>query len=121
MRRNNIRKQNRAARRSQTESKKNLSSNGFCTRNNSSQIRKMDLKKLVRVELIGLNVKVIGKNIHGKIIDETKNSILIETQEGKRKMILKNNGKFEFSFPDKKIVVNGKKLIFRPEERIKKR
>lgn len=81
----------------------------------------MDLKKLVRSEFIGLNIKVVGKNIQGRIIDETKNSILIETQKGNRKMILKNNNEFEFVFSDKKIVVDGKKLAFRPEERIKKR
>ncbi len=58
----------------------------------------MDLEKLARSELIGLNVKVVGKKINGRIIDETKNSILIETQKGNRKMILKNNNKFEFFF-----------------------
>lgn len=81
----------------------------------------MDLKKLVRSEFIGLNVKVIGKNVYGKIMDETKNSILIETREGNRKMFLKNGNEFEFIFSGKKIVVSGKELALRPEERIKKK
>ena len=81
----------------------------------------MNLKRLVRSEFIGLNVKVVGKNVYGKIRDETKNSILIETKEGNKKMFLKNGNEFEFVFSDKKIVVSGKELAFRPEERIKKK
>lgn len=81
----------------------------------------MNVEKLVRDELIGLNVNVVGKNISGKIIDETKNSILVETQKGNKKMVLKNNNKFEFAFLDKKIVVDGKQLAFRPEDRIKRK
>ena len=79
----------------------------------------MDAEKLARSELIGLNVNVVGKNISGKIIDETKNSILIETKNG-RKMVIKQNNGFEFIFLDKKIVVDGKQLASRAEERIKR-
>lgn len=79
----------------------------------------MNIEKIVRGELIGLNVNAIGENISGKIIDETKNSILIETKKG-RKMIMKNNNKFEFILLDKRIVIDGKQLALRPEERIKR-
>ena len=80
----------------------------------------MNVEKLVRGELIGLNVNVIGKNITGKIVDETKNSILIETKKG-RKMVMKINNDFEFVFSDKKISVNGKQLASRPEDRVKRK
>ena len=80
----------------------------------------MNVEKLVRSELIGLNVNVIGKNIAGKIIDETKNGILIETKKG-RKMVIKINNDFEFVFSDKRISVNGKQLASRPEDRVKRK
>jgi ribonuclease P protein subunit POP4 len=49
----------------------------------------MNIKDIVKIELIGLNVKIIdAKNksligITGKIIDETKNLLFIETQHKK--------------------------------------
>lgn len=76
------------------------------------------LKELLRKELIGMNVKVIGKSIQGKIIDETKNMIIIKTKEGVKKIIKKNN-KMEFTINKENVVVKGDKLIARPEERIK--
>jgi len=79
----------------------------------------MDSEKLVRGELIGLGVNVAGKNINGKIIDETKNSILIESKNG-RKMIMKKNNQLEFILLDERIIIDGKQLVLRPEERIKK-
>ncbi len=74
---------------------------------------------MVRGELIGLGVNVAGKNINGKIIDETKNSILIESKNG-RKMIMKKNNQLEFILLDERIIIDGKQLVLRPEERIKK-
>lgn len=76
------------------------------------------LKELLKKELIGMNVKVIGKNVGGKIIDETKNMFTIKTKEGIKKIIKKNN-KMEFIIDDRKIIVEGNKLVARPEERIK--
>jgi ribonuclease P protein subunit POP4 len=85
----------------------------------------MDEIILSRDELIGLHVKIInckdpnwiGKS--GKIIDETKNTFLIETDE-KNKKIAKNIASFEFEYNGKKITINGSKITFRPEDRIKK-
>ena len=76
------------------------------------------LNELLKGELIGMNAKVIGKNIQGKIIDETKNMLVVKTEEGIKKVI-KKNSKMEFTIKNEKIVVEGNKLVARPEERIK--
>ena len=85
----------------------------------------MNEKTLARDELIGLHIKItdckdpswIGKS--GKIIDETKNTFLIEIDD-KKKKIAKKIASFEFDYKGKKIKINGSKIAFRPEERIKK-
>ncbi|MEM5797691.1 MAG: ribonuclease P protein component 1 [Candidatus Aenigmatarchaeota archaeon] len=82
---------------------------------------------LVRHELIGLKVKVekstdpSQKGIHGTVIDETYNTLKIETKD-KEKTVIKGNCVFVFTLPDKtKVQVDGKLLISRPEDRIKKK
>ena len=83
---------------------------------------------LVRHELASLPVKVIKsadptqKGLSGKVIDETYSTIKIETKDGKEKTVIKGNCVFVFTIPDKtKIQVDGKLLISRPEDRIKKK
>jgi len=83
---------------------------------------------LVRHELASLPVKVIKsadptqKGLSGKVIDETYNTIKIETKDGKEKTVIKGNCVFVFTIPDKtKVEVDGKLLISRPEDRIKKK
>ena len=85
----------------------------------------MDEKTLAREELIGLLVKIkeckdpvwIGKS--GLVIDETKNTFLIEIKNEK-KMITKKAATFEFDYGGKKITLDGSKIAYRPEDRIKK-
>lgn len=74
------------------------------------------LEKLIKGELIGLNVKIIGKNIQGKITDETKNMLTIHTKKGYKKIIKKNS---TIEFENEKITIEGNMLVARPEERIK--
>ena len=80
---------------------------------------------LSREELIGLKVKIIEctdpnwVGQRGLIIDETKNTFHIEI-ENKKKIIVKKTAKFEFIINDEKIIINGEKIVFRPEDRIKK-
>ena len=80
---------------------------------------------LARDEFIGLNVKIVESkdpsltDITGVIIDETKNTFLIEN-ENKQIMIGKKGVKLEFKIDGKKILIDGSKIIFRPENRIKK-
>jgi len=85
----------------------------------------MEEKKLVRDELIGHKVTIKDcsdpkwKDVTGTIIDETKNMFLIEVDE-KQKKIAKKIAKFQFQVDGKKIVIDGSKILYRPENRIKK-
>lgn len=86
----------------------------------------MNIKDIVKIELIGLNVEIIdAKNksligIKGKIIDETKNIIFVETKDKGIKKIIKNQVKILIEYQNKKYQINGEILASRPEERIKK-
>jgi len=84
-------------------------------------------QNLVRHELIGLKVEVKKStcsdiaNLKGTVIDETYNILKIETKKGE-KSIPKSICTFIFYLPNKKRVeVDGKLLIGRPEDRIKKK
>ncbi|MBL7054842.1 ribonuclease P protein subunit [Candidatus Woesearchaeota archaeon] len=76
------------------------------------------LEGLLKKELIGMHVEVVGKNVQGKIIDETKNMLTIKTKKGIKKIIKKNN-KMEFTIENERIAVEGDRLVARPEDRIK--
>ena len=85
----------------------------------------MDKDMIIKDELIGRYVTIkectdpTWINQYGKIIDETKNTFLIKIgNENKR--IAKNTAKFEFESERKKTIVDGKRLLFRPEDRVKK-
>ena len=81
---------------------------------------------VVRHELIGLHTKVVKSknkanlNIEGKLVDETYKALVIE-QKNKEKVILKDAVVVQLVLPDKKKVeVDGKLLVARPWDRIKK-
>lgn len=76
------------------------------------------LEGLLKKELIGMHVEVVGKNVQGKIIDETKNMLTIKTKKGIKK-IIKKNSKMEFTIENERIAVEGDRLVARPEDRIK--
>ncbi|MFN3527826.1 MAG: ribonuclease P protein component 1 [Candidatus Altarchaeaceae archaeon] len=82
---------------------------------------------ILRHEIIGLYVKVVkasclGYLKSGKIIDETKNMIVIETDEKEIKKLPKRDIVLQMTLDDSSIVeISGKLLIGRPEERIKKK
>jgi ribonuclease P protein subunit POP4 len=73
----------------------------------------------IPVEIIkSASRKLIG--LRGKIVDETKNLLVLETEKG-IKRIQKNGNTFLFGLESgEKIEVDGKKIMFRPEERPKK-
>jgi ribonuclease P protein subunit POP4 len=81
-------------------------------------------KNILIHELIGLDCKIscsTDKNkekIKGKIIDETKNTIKIKTIKG-RKILPKKEIEIELKLNEKKIKIQGKKIIGRSEDRIK--
>ncbi len=76
-------------------------------------------------ELIGLKAKIVESTdagrigVLGKIVDETMNTLALETRTGE-KTFPKKEIVFRLWLPNKKIVlVDGKKIIFRPEDRVK--
>ncbi|MDL2246194.1 ribonuclease P protein subunit [Methanobrevibacter sp. OttesenSCG-928-K11] len=88
-------------------------------------------KNIVHHELIGLNVNVKkfhnkSFNLKGIVIDETKNTLKIETIEENgnisEKIFPKDVSIFQFKLPNGEFVeIDGKILLIRPEDRIKKR
>ncbi|MEF8878908.1 MAG: ribonuclease P protein subunit [Candidatus Thermoplasmatota archaeon] len=88
----------------------------------------MNKKTLAKGELIGRRVKIKNcddptwENRVGVIVDETKNTFLIENEETNEvKRIAKKIASFEFkNNDDKTVVIDGQKIIYRPEDRIKK-
>ena len=85
----------------------------------------MEPEPIMSDELIGRTVTIIEctdpswMNRSGLIIDETKHTFLIEIEK-KQKRIAKQTATFAFEYHDKKIIVKGIRLVYRPEERIKK-
>ena len=85
----------------------------------------MNTVTLAKDELIGLKVKIkkctdptlVGKT--GEIIDETKNTFLIE-DKNKHIRVAKKIAVFEFEINKKKVTINGSDITYRPEDRIKK-
>ncbi len=86
----------------------------------------MKLRDLIRQEFIGRYAEVIeAKNkclvgIKGKIVDETKNMLVIATPHGEKKLI-KDQIVLNVHFNGKIYRIEGKYLIGRPEERLKKK
>jgi ribonuclease P protein subunit POP4 len=84
-------------------------------------------ENLARHELIGLGVLVEESHnpcligLSGKVVDETRNTFLLETERGMRR-IPKSNTSLIFTLPDgRKVRVAGSILISQPENRINKR
>jgi len=91
--------------------------------NPSSQ--QMDDKRLVKDELVGLPVTIlectdpswVGRN--GVIVDETKNTLLIDINQTKKR-IAKSTATFAITYHGTKTIVAGTRLAYRPEDRTKK-
>ncbi len=84
-------------------------------------------QNLVRHELMGLDVEVKESSnksqigLTGKVVGETYSTLTIETKK-KKKIIPKDVAIFIFTLPDgSKVQVDGKILVGRPEDRIKKK
>ena len=76
-------------------------------------------------ELIGLEAEVITSNnkdllgLKGKVVDETRNLIVLATEKGEKK-ILKKEVTLKIKINEEEIQVDGNVLVGKPEERIKK-
>jgi len=82
-------------------------------------------KNIKKHELIGLDVEVVqAKNqslvgLNGKVVDETRNLLVIETKDGEKK-VLKENTTFKFTLEKEAVEVDGLVLVGQSEDRIKK-
>ncbi|HDD46072.1 MAG TPA: ribonuclease P protein subunit [Candidatus Aenigmarchaeota archaeon] len=83
---------------------------------------------IVRHELIGLKVKVTSstnktiEGLAGLVVDETKNMLFIEKRNGKVSMVAKKDCTFSFILPNgERVLVSGKDIVGRPEDRIKRK
>jgi len=80
--------------------------------------------KIKKHELVGLEVEVKNSThkgyigMKGVVVDETKNTFIVEI-EGKEKMIPKKGTRFKFDVKGV-VEVEGKDILYRPEDRIKK-
>ncbi|MDF0590893.1 ribonuclease P protein component 1 [Candidatus Methanocrinis natronophilus] len=84
-------------------------------------------ENLVRHELIGLLVEVVeGRNpayvgISGRVVDETRNTFLIETGSGDKR-VPKSSNRFLFTLSQGlKVKAEGSVLVSQPENRINKK
>jgi ribonuclease P protein subunit POP4 len=83
-------------------------------------------ENITRYELIGLDARISGgtnkrqKRIKGIIKDETRNTLTLN-QKGVDKVIAKGEASFIFNLGGTLVEVEGKNLIGRPEDRVKKK
>jgi ribonuclease P protein subunit POP4 len=82
---------------------------------------------IAQQEFMGLDASVTRSanqddmHIAGVVVDETRKTFVI-LQDRKKKRVMKNYTLFQFTFPDDTTVeIDGKVLLGRPEERLKKR
>ena len=59
------------------------------------------------------------EDVKGKVIDETKNMFVVEG-EGKKKMLPKKGNQLKLTINGRHNELDGNKLTYRPENRIKK-
>jgi len=75
-------------------------------------------------ELIGLKVNVVKStdskrvDIKGIVLDETQKTFVIDSN-GKEKVFPKKECEFEFELNDERVIIDGKKILKRSEERTK--
>jgi len=78
-------------------------------------------KKFIKDEFIGRRIKILEctdaslKGLEGTIVDESKNMLVIETNHGMKK-IAKNIALFDIDGR----IVEGRRITYRPEDRIRK-
>ncbi len=81
---------------------------------------------ILQHEFIGLNAKVVKSSnpsyvgIEGNVVNETHSTLMI-THKSKNKTVVKEIATFHFTLSDGTVVeINGKTIVGRPEDRIKK-
>ena len=83
---------------------------------------------IVQHEFLGIETKVVKSSnpdvvgIMGKVVDETRNTFTISRNDGEKKLVIKDTTVFEFVMLDGTVVeIDGKLIMGRPEDRLKKR
>ena len=82
-------------------------------------------RNIVINELIGLKARIIKSldsrqyGISGTVMDETKNTLVLETDKG-IKTVMKNISVFRFYSGNGSFTVKGEEINFRPHERIER-
>lgn len=84
-----------------------------------------DAADVVRHELIGLRVTVESPDkgvdgLEGLVIDETMQTLLVESPDGIERRVPKPGARFVFEVGGESIVVRGTDIRFRPEDRTKR-
>ncbi|MDO8555776.1 MAG: ribonuclease P protein subunit [Nanoarchaeota archaeon] len=85
----------------------------------------MDVKNVIKHEFIGCPAEVIDASnnslvgLKGVIVDETKHLLVLGN--GKERRILKEHATFKVTMEGKSYTINGKLLVGRPEDRLKKK
>ncbi|MEA2045559.1 MAG: ribonuclease P protein component 1 [Euryarchaeota archaeon] len=83
-------------------------------------------ENIARHEIIGLLTEVVEstnpclEGIRGRVTDETRNTFLIETDDGEKR-VAKSHVSFVFSLPRGRVKVAGSILVSQPENRIHKK
>ena len=87
----------------------------------------IDKKNFARYELVGLGATVVdAKNkslvgISGRVVDETRNTLTIENGSHAARKILKEQVTLRFKQDHDEVTVDGKILLGRSEDRLKKK
>lgn len=73
-------------------------------------------------ELIGLPVRVLNSEggptvFSGKVVWETKNTLVIVSEKGRRLTIPKKHRIFVFRLGDNEVALRGESIAYRPEDR----
>ena len=83
-------------------------------------------KVIYAIEYIGLMATIVKSpsrkriGISGKVVDETKNTIMIEKSDGKVARIPKESTTFAFRKGNERFEIDGSRIMYRPEDRTKK-
>ncbi len=76
-------------------------------------------------EMIGLEVRVAKstdrgrQGVKGRVVDETKNVFVVENMEGAEMKVPKAECEFEFTLGSEKVLVDGRKILYAPAQRVK--
>jgi ribonuclease P protein subunit POP4 len=85
---------------------------------------KITKENILGHEMIGLEIKVINSTdpfkigTKGIVVDETQNTFVIIDRE-KEKILAKKECEFEFNLNGEKVIVKGKEILKRSEDRVK--